>query len=1173
MHITPFSLGTGLGSVASVEPLNSSGCPLYEENGAYYCHVIEQQKSVSGGISLWGEQSQQAPFVDPTDVAAHSLSQIWVSTGPTEYSDAEYGWEVDPGRWPTDDPNNPHLFVSYVDGGGPHVRDPPYEPGNPETKWIPYSGATEAPGEPLTYADQFHEYGVEKDSSGNWWFYHDSNWLGYFPAHDWTVKPFTSYTEAEVGGEVDDDTSQVCSQMGNGEVGTSGTAAMWREVLKETEGGSDTYLVPTAYHDEEGAPIYTYGNTDSEIGQFRYGGDGFTACDWETPPTLDWPPEIPYPYKPEVNVPQASEPGAWISSPTSYSYQWNRCTESTCEAIPGANGSSYTPVLEDQGHKLTVTETAYNGYGQSSGTSLKSLAVPYVPPLTITEPAAEVSEASAELKGFLDPNGSETHYHFEYGTNIEYGKDVPEPSGDAGSGLTGSPEAYTITGLSPHTTYHFRIVASNTGGASNGEDESFTTLSKPSAETTSATGITETGATLNGKVDPWSSETKYSFQYGPTTSYGSTTPEAGAGSGTSNEEESKAITGLKANKRYHFRVVATNGSGTTYGEDHVFITHASVGEYTLPLGDESEQVTVGSDGNLWFTDWHTSKIGRMTTSGEVEEYALPAIKGTWESAPAGIVAGPEKEKALWFTDHGSSKIGRITTSGEIKEYELPSTSDPAGIVAGPEKEKALWFTESGTSRIGRITTEGEIKEYELPTKGSGTTGIILGPEGYLWFTNAYTSKIGRIIPSSHEIKEYTLPAESRPDGIVAGPEGYMWFADALSGKIGRINPSNEEIKEYELPAGSHPRSIVAGPEGDLWLTEPSSNKIVQITTSGSITTEYTQPTGSNPFGITVGPESNVWFTDDGDGKVGTIELSRGAEEYPLPLGDDSEQVTTGPDGNLWFTDWHTSKIGRMTTSGEVEEYGLPATKVTWESAPAGIVAGPEKEKALWFTDHGSSKIGRITTSGEIKEYELPLTSDPAGIVAGPEKEKALWFTESGTSRIGRITTEGEIKEYELPTKGSGTTGIALGPEGYLWFTNPYTSKIGRIIPSSHEIKEYNLPAESRPDGIVAGPEGYMWFVDALSGKIGRINPSNEEIKEYELPAGSHPRSIVAGPEGDLWLTEPSSNKIVQITTSGSITAEYTQPTGSNPFGITVGPESHVWFTDDGDGRIGMVVAP
>ncbi len=89
--------------------------------------------------------------------------------------------------------------------------------------------------------------------------------------------------------------------------------------------------------------------------------------------------------------------------------------------------------------------------------------------------------------------------------------------------------------------------------------------------TGAATKVTNTGATLNGTVNPNNETTTYYFKYGPTTGYGSQTPNKSA-TGTKVKPASAAVTGLAPNTTYHFQLVATNASGTTTGADMTFTT-------------------------------------------------------------------------------------------------------------------------------------------------------------------------------------------------------------------------------------------------------------------------------------------------------------------------------------------------------------------------------------------------------------------------------------------------------------------------------------------------------------------------------------------------------------------------------------------------------------------------
>jgi hypothetical protein len=95
---------------------------------------------------------------------------------------------------------------------------------------------------------------------------------------------------------------------------------------------------------------------------------------------------------------------------------------------------------------------------------------------------------------------------------------------------------------------------------------------EPVVATGNATAITPTSATVNATVNPEGQSTTYYFEYGTTTSYGSQTSMAGAGSGTAEVKVSTAIEPLTPNTTYHYRVVARNASGTTLGADVSFKT-------------------------------------------------------------------------------------------------------------------------------------------------------------------------------------------------------------------------------------------------------------------------------------------------------------------------------------------------------------------------------------------------------------------------------------------------------------------------------------------------------------------------------------------------------------------------------------------------------------------------
>jgi hypothetical protein len=83
--------------------------------------------------------------------------------------------------------------------------------------------------------------------------------------------------------------------------------------------------------------------------------------------------------------------------------------------------------------------------------------------------------------------------------------------------------------------------------------------------------VTRSSATLNGSVNPHGLTTTVRFQYGRTTTYGSTTANQ-TKTGNTTQNVAANISGLAASTTYHFRIVATNSAGTRYGSDKTFHT-------------------------------------------------------------------------------------------------------------------------------------------------------------------------------------------------------------------------------------------------------------------------------------------------------------------------------------------------------------------------------------------------------------------------------------------------------------------------------------------------------------------------------------------------------------------------------------------------------------------------
>lgn len=143
---------------------------------------------------------------------------------------------------------------------------------------------------------------------------------------------------------------------------------------------------------------------------------------------------------------------------------------------------------DNEGHLFGTTSTGgTNGVGTVF--SLDNV-IPDKPAVTTlglsTLPGDPNGGTRATLTGSINPQGTTALYHFEYGTTTNYGSRIPvlassDPS--AGNGRAAVTVKLSISGLTPSTVYHYRLVSSNGGGTSWGGDQTFTTGPNPNIVT------------------------------------------------------------------------------------------------------------------------------------------------------------------------------------------------------------------------------------------------------------------------------------------------------------------------------------------------------------------------------------------------------------------------------------------------------------------------------------------------------------------------------------------------------------------------------------------------------------------------------------------------------------------------------------------------------------------
>ncbi|HZZ91931.1 MAG TPA: chondroitinase-B domain-containing protein [Usitatibacter sp.] len=243
-----------------------------------------------------------------------------------------------------------------------------------------------------------------------------------------------------------------------------------------------------------------------------------------------------------------------------------------------ANGATMSGLQCGTKYRYRITDTS-TGTPYTYTFTTSACAVTGGPQAT-TMAATNVGSSGATFNGSVMPNGADTSVSFDYGTSTAYGTNVAASPASVTASSPATSVSASVTSLACGTSYHFRVKATNSAGTASGADQSFTTAacpaSAPVATTSAATNPGPGGATLNGSVTPNGAATSVTFDYGTSTGYGSSIAASPASIAASAQATAVtgALSGLKCGTTYHFRVHATNGAGTTLGNDLSFATTA-----------------------------------------------------------------------------------------------------------------------------------------------------------------------------------------------------------------------------------------------------------------------------------------------------------------------------------------------------------------------------------------------------------------------------------------------------------------------------------------------------------------------------------------------------------------------------------------------------------------------
>ena len=657
--------------------------------------------------------------------------------------------------------------------------------------------------------------------------------------------------------------------------------------------------------------------------------------------------------------------------------------------------------VDEASGEVFVSDDEPVGLGEPGKGSLDLFAGPAVAPSVTTGEVSAVSQNGVTLTGVVNPESASlpASYVFEYATAAEYGGGcrkepevlweglcgrfthvVPASPVSVGTGTVGVPVSAPVTGLSPDTSYRYRLVGYNTNadgvnGQVEGETGSFITPGPPAVGAEQALVKGPGEASLKATVTPEGADTHFFFEYGAGDEYGSRVPATGVdvGAGRVGVSVSEAVSALAPETEYHFRVVASSSEGTAYGADGTFRTFAApLGG--LPDGRGYELVSRlagssdGEDGSVYSPGLF---LGHRTVPG-----AQP-----FESAPDGdamaYMGDPSGEgNGILGNEYLSARTGGGWVSRDVSPPTEGLTSECAGGSLSVSAPYELFSAGLGVGVTVMVATPALVAATGAPACYLNV--FVRETSVSTSKTGSYRALITTRPPNRSAIEFGFAPAVESPntaprsENIVAGGSsdvGQVFFAvnDALVSGAPNGGLLSNDLYESSLAGGLRLVSVLpkgTGVAGALFGSPPlpgngEAPPDMRRVVSNDGSRVFWTDSASKPSGL---------YLREGGERTVQVDRSRGGSGAS---GGGVYETASASGARAFFTD--TSQLTKEADPGsganlyEFEAEGEHLTDLTGGRTDAGVqgvLGSSEDGQVVYFLAQGALTGGESNAAGQ-----------------------------------------------------------------------------------------------------------------------------------------------------------------------------------------------------------------
>ncbi len=724
----------------------------------------------------------------------------------------------------------------------------------------------------------------------------------------------------------------------------------------------------------------------------------------------------------------------------------------------------------------------------SSGNRIATFGQLITVPDVTTGTASAISDTEATLRGTVDPAGLDTtECHFEYDTapyavgGPAHGTEVDCLSGDVIPAAGGAVEvAAPITGLSPATTYHFRLVSANAEGQGRGQDRSFTTVGAPTlpketptiyAPTASfVTEVSASAATLNAELNPNGATTSWHFEYvgdagfqasGFASAIDIPIPDATLAAGTATITVSRALSGLAPGARYHYRIVASNLAGPLSGPERSFRTDPVQAPVS---GGQFPGQGFLPDGRVWEMVSPPEKNGGGVRAGSPQTAVSPDGSRIGYQAPS-----------AYADAHGTGN------AGDVQYIAARGAGGWTSHAVTPDGAPG-WNQLLAGATIGifsKDVTRAVVAAYDLPQAADDM------PEGVenLYRVNADGGGLQTLTTPFDPSLVFPLIEFGSPTLPISGDSNFdRVFFSSFQPLLEGIPPFQENVYEWHQDgADGHQRLTVKATGGDYTLTATTVRGEGTLTAASNVITgvKINSTAGSFHVGDSIsgtGISPGTTITALG---TGTLELSSPVSESGVQRLSATE--TTAP-------------LSATAGAAEVQSalQALPAIG----TGGAAVSGGPG--------DATGSVPYEIAFGGALAgNYVQALEVTSPALSGGSEEASVKSLEPGGHLRLAGVLPDGSIPpggSREVIAESHATADVdTVSEDGsrVLFMAAPPALSEQLYMRRNHTDTAWiSEPEGSTP---VPDPQGVRW--EAASRDLHRVLFSTESQLNDEDPGG------------------------------------------------------------------------